>query len=363
MDGEKTGGSVPGRALRKRERVPETARNAVRSRSWRYRSALRYVLPYPLKILNYVGLRAAIAKRKADHRFYPVKLGVEVTSRCNLMCPLCPRSAEAAGRDTGDMEWSSYTGLIDTLAPFLFQVRLHGLGEPTLHSRLPEMVRYAHRKGIYTNFHTNGHFLDRHTTDALLASGLDEINVAIDGMSEETYRSYRRGGNLERVRTGIERMCSARRELGRGTPRINLQFLVMSQNEHEIGELYSFASRTGVERVFLKSLNIAWGKESGNRAYLPANPAYSRYRTDGAEIELIDPQPCSRVFTESIVNWDGSVGICANDHPGSGRVKGNFFTDKPRDILFGADYVRAREVSLKRGFDTCRLCMEARSPV
>jgi MoaA/NifB/PqqE/SkfB family radical SAM enzyme len=339
-----------------------TSLTARRPLSWKLRSACRYVLPYPAKMVNYAGLRAAIAAGNYA-RCYPVKLGVEVSSRCNLRCPLCPRSSPDARRPTGDMRLSDFTRLIDHLAPYLFHVRLHGLGEPMLNPSLPEMIRYAHGKGIYTNFHTNGHFLTRPNIDNLLQSGLDELTVALDGMSGESYSAYRIGGEFSQVRSGIERLCDARKERKLRTPRVNVQFLVMSSNEHEIPSLLSFASSIGVDRVHLKSVNIAWGKHRGDRTYLPAGSAYSRYRATPDQLALARPQRCSRVFTETIVNWDGTVSACTGDHPGTGTIPGNVFRDDIDTVLFSKEYVEARRRSLSMNFEWCRLCTDARSPV
>jgi molybdenum cofactor biosynthesis enzyme MoaA len=339
-----------------------TTRSDRRNLLWKLDNAIRYVLPYPRKILNYLKLRFVLLAMKTDHRCYPVKLGVEASGRCNLRCPLCPRS-EGNTRTEGDMEWNSYTNLIDRFAPYLFQVRLHSLGEPMLNPNLPQMAAYAHAKGIYTNFHTNGHFLTERSIIALLTSGIDEINIALDGMSQETYTRYRIGGSFERVRNGVLALCDERRRLNLTRPRINLQFLVMAHNEHEIPALTEFAKSTGVDRVFLKSVNIATGTEAGNTGYLPRDKTYRRYREGVDGLELSRKRRCTRVFMESIVNWDGSVSICSGDYGTQRRVTGNFFRDGVETVLFGPEYAAARAKSLRMEYDNCSLCIDAHSPV
>lgn len=333
-----------------------------RNTYWKILNGIRYVIPYPRKVLNYVGVRISLLLRKPNHQFYPYKLGVEASSRCNLKCPLCPRTSDL-NRSVGDMEFGRFKKMIDKMAPYLFQVRFHGLGEPTLNRRLAEMIEYAHKKGIFTNFHTNGHFLTEELINELISSGLDEINIALDGLTENIYGQYRVGGSAEKVKEGIIRFCRIKKERNSKSPRVNLQFLVMSHNEHEIGALRTFAASAGVDWVFLKTVNIMHGADSGNKSYLPSESKYSRYRTDKSDLELNTQYKCTRTFSELIVNWNGSISLCACDDPESGKIKGNIFEDEIDTILFGEDFVRARSQSLKMEYEMCKYCVDAKSPV
>lgn len=332
-----------------------------RNIQWKLLNAVRYVLPYPRKILNYIGVRTALITKNPEHRYYPYKLGIEATSRCNLKCPLCPRTD--AQRPSGDMDFTSYVNLLKSISPYLFQVRFHSLGEPTLHPKLAEMVNVAHKMGIYTNFHTNGHFLTDELINKLIDSKLDEINIALDGLSESVYQKYRIGGSAKKVKDGITRFCRIKRERKAKSPRINLQFLVMSHNEHEIPALRAFAVETGVDWVFLKTVNIMHGSNSGDKSYLPSDSKYSRYRSDSEKIELSEHNSCTRTFSEVIVNWDGTISLCACDDPLSRKIKGNIFSDGIKSILFGKDMIEARRKSLKMSYDMCKYCIDAQSPV
>lgn len=341
--------------------VKETIEVATRSNrniKWKLVNAIQYVLPYPRKVLNYAGLRYDMKRGNANTRFFPVKLGMEVTGRCNLRCPLCPRTSDK-NRAEGDMKWCDYKEIIDRLSPYLFQVRLHSLGEPMMHPQLFEMIGYAHKKGIYTNFHTNGHFLTENSVLNLFEAGLDEINVAMDGMCQQTYSRYRVGGSFETVRDGLILLCSKKRQLKRKRPRVNLQFLVMAHNEHEIPDIKYFARKIGVDRLYLKSVNIATGEDAGNRTYLPADTHYQRYSADGDKIEAHKLRRCTRTFIETIVNWDGSISVCTGDHGKQKRVSGNVFKEPIVDVLFGEEYKQVRQKSFEMRFENCRLCVDS----
>jgi radical SAM protein with 4Fe4S-binding SPASM domain len=100
------------------------------------------------------------------------------------------------------------------------------------------MIAYAKKKGIKVISSTNGHLFGTiDQTDRLIASGLDTIIFAIDGISQETYQRYRQGGNLESALDGIRAMVERKRALHSLTPRINLRFIVMKHNEHGSGSV------------------------------------------------------------------------------------------------------------------------------
>lgn len=333
----------------------EIVRTPRRSLRWKVTNAIRYVLPYPQKLINYAGLQYSLYTGKFDHHFYPVKLGIEVTGRCNLSCPLCSRTVPNR-RPQGDMKLEDFKKIIDKLSPYLFAVRLHNYGEPMLHPQLSQMITYAHKKGIYTNFHTNGHFLNQKNVEDILCSGLDEINIALDGMSQITYSYYRVGGNFQTVVDGITLLCKRKRDKKLKKPRINLQFVIMAHNEHEIPKVTSFSENVGADCLYLKPVYIYTGKDSGNRTYLPKKSAFNVFVEKNGTMKVV--KKCRRTFFETIINWDGTISICSYDYLPEHFVSGNVFKDGIDKVLFGDEFAKIREISYNMGHEVCKNCMD-----
>jgi len=317
---------------------------------------LKYVLPYHKKLLNYIGLKISLKLKKPSHRFYPPTIGFETTSRCNLQCPLCVRAREKLNRPEGTMSFDNLKKVIDTLGDYLIHARLHGWGEPFLNPDILEMAAYAHAKGIYTNFHTNGHFLTEKNINKIIDSGLDEINIALDGMSSQTYEKYRLGGNVQIVKEGVERLCRIKKKRKVKQPNVNLQFLVMAQNEHEIPEVKKFAEESGVDQLIIKTLNVVLVEDDTAKNFLPQNSKYSRYKTENNRLEFKKENPCTYIFMEIRVNWDGTISLCSCDDTHGDYISGNFFTDSIKDIIFGKEFVEARKKSLTKSFKMCKKC-------
>ncbi len=329
----------------------------------RSKAFLRYVLPYPQKMYNYFGLKTSLLLKKADHRFYPVKLGVETTNKCNLHCPLCLRGRGKLNRPEGIMSFINYKKVIDKLSPYLFHVRLHGWGEPFLNPDLMKMVHYAHSKGIYTNFHTNGHFLTEKNIEAMIDAGLDEVNIALDGMSQETYHKFRVGGNMKTVCNGVKKFCEIKKKRQLKYPLINLQFLVMAHNEHEIPLIKKFAHLAGVDHLVLKSVNLVFIEDKEVLDYLPKNGKNTRYSIEDNKLKFRKEKSCTCVFMEIKLNWDGTISVCVWDDTHGGYISRNLFTESIDGIIFGKEYAEARKKSINKSFGMCLKCEGEKSSV
>lgn len=73
---------------------------------------------------------------------YPDKIYVELTTRCNLRCPMCLKFAKGSCIDEGDMPLALFKKLAPSLDHSRFLV-LNGIGEPLLHPDLEEIITIA----------------------------------------------------------------------------------------------------------------------------------------------------------------------------------------------------------------------------
>src|SRR4026209_672349 len=88
----------------------------------------------------------------------PVSIGIEPTTSCNLRCPECPSGLRSFTRHTGMLDPELFRNAIDQLHRHIFYMTFYFQGEPLLHPRFCEMVKYASDKNIYTATSTNAHF-------------------------------------------------------------------------------------------------------------------------------------------------------------------------------------------------------------
>jgi MoaA/NifB/PqqE/SkfB family radical SAM enzyme len=172
--------------------------------------------------------------QRSSHWGTPLSISFEPTTSCNLRCPECPSGLRSFTRPTGMLPDELFKSTIDQLHRRLLYLIFYFQGEPYLHPRFLDLVRYAVKKGIYTATSTNAHFLNEDNARKTVESGLDRIIISIDGTTQETYQAYRVGGQLDKVLEGTRNLVKWKKQLKSKTPFIIFQFLVVRPNEFTI---------------------------------------------------------------------------------------------------------------------------------
>lgn len=132
---------------------------------------------------------------------------IAVTSACNLRCTYCLKNEEESNQRIDQLDAGTITNMIGVLAEMgIRKVRFTG-GEPLLHPEIVELVRHAKATpGINTvKLTTNGLLLDRHL-DALIAAGLDGVNLSLDTLNAEKYHDITRRDRFTVVRTTLDQL-------------------------------------------------------------------------------------------------------------------------------------------------------------
>ncbi len=132
----------------------------------------------------------------------PLFVSIEPTTSCNLRCPQCPSGLREFTRPTGMLQEAFFQSTIRQLKKHLFSLTFYFQGEPFLNPDFLNMVAFANQHGIYTITRTNAHYLNKGVAQATVNSQLDELIISIDGSTQQTYSTYRVGGQFEKVLEG-----------------------------------------------------------------------------------------------------------------------------------------------------------------
>ncbi|OQA56568.1 MAG: Antilisterial bacteriocin subtilosin biosynthesis protein AlbA [Candidatus Omnitrophica bacterium ADurb.Bin277] len=150
--------------------------------------------------------RLVFAKiRQAGFRLSdPAVVDIEITTRCNLACCMCPRETVGTNKSlVQDMSMDAFKVILRKLPRGVKTLSLTGVGESLLNKNFVEFVALASRR-FFVRVVTNGMLMSGAMSRALLNAGLSEIVVSIDSPFQDEYEEIRRGARFGTVVENIK---------------------------------------------------------------------------------------------------------------------------------------------------------------
>jgi PqqA peptide cyclase len=197
----------------------------------------------------------------------PLALIAEVTHRCPLHCVYCSNPLELAGTasELSTEEWASVFQQSGKLG--MLHAHFTG-GEPLARQDLTELVAAARAAGLYTNLITSGIGLNEQRLAALIAAGLDHIQISFQDSREDSAnwiagaKAHAHKIELSRViRRGDEKRLDGKRLA------FTVNLVVHRQNLDHLEEMIAFIEQLGPDRVEIAHTQY-YGWALANRAAL-----------------------------------------------------------------------------------------------
>ena len=318
---------------------------------------------------NWILSNYEMFRKASIVRAKPLKLTIDCANICHLKCPLCPNGLGILDRKKGKAKYELFESLLQEVGDYVFYIDFFNWGEPlTNREVLTKWIRLANKKGIITSVSTNlGLPLSDVDAERLVVSGLSKMIVSIDGTSQKTYSTYRRGGDFDLVMKNLGNLIEIKKKLNQDKPVIIWQYLVFRFNEHEMNKAKYIAKRMGVDQIQFVSPYIeldAYPIPEEDREEIatwhPKIPKYNRYlqaeRTGNALSKYVTKGTksncwrCDWLYMSSSINYDGSVAPCCGLH----EEKDDFGTlglhgeNAYMQIINNQKYRTARDASARR---------------
>jgi len=226
---------------------------------------------------------------------YPLFIDVEVTSACNLKCPFCATTFRRKLIDKGFISLEVVKKIIDEGTDNnLYGIKFNIRGEPLLHPRIADFVKYAKDKGLVdVYFNTNAVLLTEDVSKKLIDAGLDRLSISFEGYTQEVYEKYRIGAKFDKVIANIEKMQVLKKKIGVHHPKIRVQTVMLPEIEKSFEEYKNF-----------------WIKYTDEVAYLD----YKEMEVKKKGIQ--SPWACPQIWQRMAVWWDGTILPCNHDDDG-----------------------------------------------
>lgn len=263
-------------------------------------------------------------KRVAD---FPTYLLIEPISTCNLRCVMCFQVDKTFTRKPfmGMMDFDLYTKIIDEAAENGTRaITLASRGEPLLHPRIGEMLRYAHAKNCFFDIklNTNGTKLTEALAHDILSSGVNIVVVSIDSTTPEEYEKIRVRGDFAEVLRNVRML---RRVRDKHYPdsqteiRVSGVKILEDQSEEDFGAFWTDIADT----VAMVKIIPRWDTY--------ANPVHEELASS-----------CEYLWERMYVWFDGTCNPCDADYK-SVLTVGAYPDVSLRDVWHSAAYTELRD--------------------
>lgn len=255
---------------------------------------------------------------------FPPVVRIEPAASCNFKCRHCPTGLDMSPTGVMSMETFekitlnleeiiserkerfSATGQIDYPESPLFRVIVlyHG-GEPMLNKNFFEMVRRSKQMAKFVKTVTNGSRLDEKTIEKVIDSGIDQIEISLDGTSAEENNFIRTNPldmTFEVISERIKLLINRRNERGLSLPKVYISNTQIPETEEDVSN----------NPQPPKYLTEAFNKVSDDVNYKP-NWALV---WPGMPLKILgrpDSNFCDHVVNTIVIRSNGDIVVCCYD--------------------------------------------------
>jgi len=196
---------------------------------------IKYAKSLAEKGIEVVPIRKQPLSKYLDRQNFPRRVILEMTSRCNFLCRMCPQ--QNLKRPRMDMNVKLFKRVVDEIDSHGIEgVWLYHLGEPLLHQEFKENIKHINTKknlGVIW-ISTNGQLFNAENIKIILDSNIDFINFSAHAVTEETYKTVA-PGDFKTVQKNLEAFFKLKgtNNLPR-KPFLHLQMIEQETTKHEV---------------------------------------------------------------------------------------------------------------------------------
>ena len=256
-----------------------------------------------------------------DHASNTALGNIDLTNRCNLRCPICFASADAAGY----VYEPTYEQVLEMLGTYRAMrpsparaVQFSG-GEPTLHPRFLDILRAAKQRGFsHLQIATNGLRFAGEPDFAKRCedAGLHDIYLQFDGLTDDVYKKTRGQALMAEKMKAIEAIMATDMKI------VLVPTIVRGLNDHQVGDIVRFALERIETIAGISFQPVAFTgristEERMAQRYTLTDLAHDVSRQTGITKPYEDwyPLACVQPFTRLVAAIRGQANIVMSCHP------------------------------------------------
>jgi MoaA/NifB/PqqE/SkfB family radical SAM enzyme len=294
---------------------------------------------------------------------------IELSSKCNASCSICPRTKEKLDRN-GFMSFDIFKKIIDELdyecsfidtknrtkvyeqtisninqkfpllmnyfSDFLLYsvengklvIKLYGYGESLLNPEIYSIINYLKNKDFHVVLTTNGNLIGEEVFDKILSLGvINEINISIDSHINKVYEKIRCDLNLDKILIKLTNLSKRIKE-NHITTSLHIAIVKTNENENSVKDTLKFFNDLG----FSASID---------------EDIYFRTKLDSFY--------CPYLQHTLFIYSNGNVNKCCLDPVGQTKI-GNIELESLRNIWFGEKNLKYLIKNINSQLNTIETC-------
>jgi radical SAM protein with 4Fe4S-binding SPASM domain len=223
---------------------------------------------------------------------FPLFLDIDITDICNLKCSFCLRQSNPELIQNKKMSFNIFKKIIDEGARYkLYGCKLNIIGEPLIHPKVFDMIKYAKKKGLIdVYFNTNGYFLNDENARKLIDSGIDRISLSVDGYTKSMYEKHRVGSSFKKVVSNVKNLRRLKKIMNIDYPKVRIQTVLLPKIKIKLRQYIDF-----------------WKPMCDEIGFLDYQPRVEKSKT------LKSKWYCSQIWQRIGILVDGTIIPCNHD--------------------------------------------------
>ncbi|WP_242987706.1 radical SAM protein [Anaerobacterium chartisolvens] len=190
----------------------------------------------------------------------PESIHIDLTTVCPLKCPHCYKDTS---QDT-EMSFEVFSSIIDQAKALgVFQIALGG-GEPLLVKNLPTFVKKVTSCGMACTITTSGYGLTVELLEDLKVSGVNHIQVSLNGSTKEINSNSR---------DGFDKAISALDILAGSNVLFGINWVARMDNVHDFENVVTYAKRLKADNINILRYKPSMREDYGK--YVLTNEAFN----------------------------------------------------------------------------------------
>jgi Predicted Fe-S oxidoreductase len=291
------------------------------------------------------NIDAYLANIKKNKR---LNIILETSNICNAKCVMCPhifmeRKEGVMNDETFDLALRRIKESHINPVAFI----LNGFGEPLTDKKIIDRIKKTKQnfKDSKIKMYSNFNLADDKLINALLESGLDELNISFNGLNSDSYEKTM-GINYGKTLRNLKKLLELKKERTSAL-KIRLSMALVTYNENGIREFIKKWERK-VDSVSINRTHTYSGRVKDVSGKYKINFEKKAY-------------PCKYLWNTIVIGVNGDVFLCCLDYNGK-YTFGNIRNDNMLNIFYSKNFEKIRALHYSRQLKNLEICKYCYTP-